>query len=231
MRVVHRHTSQEVTELEITRLDRALFDVPAGYTEASSIAEVVPAIVGGAGLSDALFGSTVDGSSSAAPKLAGVIRIGILEPVNKTERHLSPASIRLDLVGKFNKHPYEALPVAGSSAAAIEQAAVRLECDYLLLTEITEAKTSKPNKIGGFMSKASGGQSKDSHEVKLDYKLFAVNATDKPAFGGTAKGSNGGFGIGSALRIAAFAGQMYLGMMGGGMGMMSPMGWPEWAEG
>jgi len=216
-------SSQEVTELEITRLDRALFDVPSDYTEAKSAAEIVPAISQGGGLADALFGSTADGSSTAAPKKAGTIRIGILEPVNKTTRELSSNVMRQDLVSKFNKAPYEALPIAGSSAAAIEQDAARLECDYLLLTEITEAKTSKPGKLGGVMSKAGGGPAKDSHEVKLDYKLYAVGATQTPKLTGNAKGSNGGFGVGSALRLAAFAGQMYLSMMTGGMGMMNGM--------
>ncbi len=217
-------SSQEVTELEVTRLDRALFEVPSDYVEASSSAEIVPAL-GRGGLADALMGSTADGTSSAAPKKPGTIRIGVLEPVNKTQRDLAPGSLRQELVSRFNKAPYEALAVAGSSAAAVEQDAVRLECDYLLLVEVTEAKTSKPSKIGGMMQKVSGEGAKDNHDVKLDYKLFAVGATEKPRANGNTKASNGGFGLGSALRLAAFAGQMYLSMgMMGGMGMNGMMG-------
>jgi hypothetical protein len=214
-----------VTELEITRLDRALFDVPADFVEANSTAEVVPALAKGGSLADALLGSTADGTSTAAPKKPGMIRIGVLEPINRTDRDLPPSSLRRDLVAKFNKAPYEAIPVAGSSASAIEQDAVRLQCDYLMLTEIVEAKTSKPGKLGGVM-KVTGSAPKDSQDVKLDYKLFAVGATQSPKVSGSVKASNGGFGVGSALRLAAFAGQMYLGlMMGGGMGMgmMNPM--------
>jgi hypothetical protein len=214
--------SQEVTELEITRLDRALFDVPPGYVEAVSGAEIVPALAGGGSLADALFGSTADGTSVAAPKKPGVIRVGILEPINRTERQLSPASLRQDLVSRFNKAPYEAIPVAGSSAAAVEQDAARLECDYLLFAEIVEIKTSKPGRVGGMMRRATGEAAKDSHEVKLNYKLFAAAATAAPKITGDVKASSGGFGVGSALRLAAFAGQMYLGMMGGG-GMMNQM--------
>ena len=62
--------------------------------------------------------------------------------------------------------------------------------------------------------------------MKLDYKVFAVGATGTPKVTGNAKASSGGFGVGSALRLAAFAGRMYIGMgmMGGmGMGMMNPM--------
>lgn len=219
--------SQEVTELEITRLDRALFEVPADFVEAGSSAEIVPALATGGSLSEALFGSTADGSSVAAPKKAGTIRIGVLEPINKTARSLPPSSLRQDLVGKFNKAPYEAIPVAGSSPGAIEQDAARLQCDYLMLAEIVEAKTSKPGKMGGVMRMAGGGPPKDAHDVKLEYKLFAVGATQAPKVSGNVKASSGGFGVGSALRLAAFAGQMYVGMMTGGlgmrMGMMNPM--------
>jgi hypothetical protein len=224
-------SSQDVTELEITRLDKALFEVPADYVEAKSSAEIVPALANGGSLSEALFGSTVDGSSTATPKKPGIIRIGILEPVNRTTRTLPPASLRQELVAKFNKAPYEALPVAGTSPAAIDQEAARLGCDYLLVTEIVEAKTSKPGKLGGVMKMAGGGPSKDTHEVKLDYKLFTVGATEAPKVSGNLKASSGGFGVGSALRVAAFAGQMYMGMgmmggmMGGmgGLGLMNPM--------
>ena len=215
---------QEVTELEITRLDRALFDVPSDYSEASSSAEIVPALSTGGSLAEALFGSTADGSSTAATKKPGTIRIGVLEPLNKTDRNLPASSLRQDLVMKFNKPPFEAIPLRGNSAATIEQDAARLQCDYVMLAEIVEAKTSKPGKMGGVV-KLTGGSQKDSQDAKLDYKLYAVGATQAPKFSGDAKASNGGFGVGSALRLAAFAGQMYVGMMAGGMGMgmMNPM--------
>lgn len=224
-RVETATTEQEVTALEITPLDRALFDVPADYAEASSSAEIVPAVARGESLSDALFGSTADGTSAAAPKKPGVVRVGILEPVNKTTRDIAIAGLREDLVSKFKRSGYEALPLAGTSAGAIEQDAARLNCDYVMRAEIVEAKTSKPGRLSGISKMAGGGPPKDSHDVKIDYQLFAVTAIQAPAATGSAKGSNGGFGIGSALRMAAFAGQMYMTFMMGGMGagMMNPM--------
>jgi hypothetical protein len=218
-------SSQEVTELEVTRLDRGLFEVPAGFVEANSSAEIVPALAGGGTFADALFGSTADGSSVAAPKKPGVIRIGVLEPINRTTRSLSSTAMRQELVGNFNKAPYEAIPLKGTSPAEIEQDASGLACDYLLLSDITEVKSSKPGKLGGVMRMTGGGPPKDTHEVKLDYKLFAVGATGAPRLSGNAKASSGGFGVGSALRLAAFAGRLYIGMagMGMGLGMMNPM--------
>ena len=218
-------SAQEVTALEVAPLDRALFEVPRDFVEASSTAEVVPALAAGGSLADALFGSTVDGTSTAAAKKPGAIRIGILEPVNKSTRDLQTAGLRRDLVGKFNKAPYEAIPLAGSSVAEIEQNAARLQCDYLLLADVVEAKTSKPGRMSSLSRVAGGGPPKDAQDVKVDYKLFAVGASQAPKLSGTAKASNGGFGVGSALRLASFAGQMYMSlMMGGmGMGMMNPM--------
>ena len=180
-------SSQAVTELEITRLDKALFEVPADYVEANSTAEIVPAL-GSGGLADALFGSTADGTSTATPKKAGVIRIGVLEPVNHTDQNLSGRALRQDVVAKF-KGSFDALPLAGSSPAEIEKEAARLECDYILLTDITEVKTSKSGGIGGALKKVSGGGDKDKHEVKLDYKLFPVGATQSPKFTGKVSAS------------------------------------------
>jgi hypothetical protein len=213
-----------VTALEIARLDRALFEIPAGFSEANSSAEILPAVAKGESLNEALFGSTADGTSTAAPKKAGVIRFGILEPVNKTTRDIALSGLREDLVSKFKRSGYEALPLAGSSASAVEQDAALLNVDYVMLAEIVEAKTSKPGRLSGLTKMAGGGPPRDSHEVKIDYKLFAVKTPHTPAASGNAKASNGGFGIGSALRIAAFAGQMYMSLMMGGMGMgMNPM--------
>jgi len=217
-------SSQTVTELEITHLDKALFDVPAGYTEANSTAEIVAA-VGNGGLADAVFGSTADGTSMAAPKKAGVVRIGVLEPVNHTDRNLSGRFLRQDVVAKLNKGSFDALPLAGTSPAEIQQEAAKLQCDYILFTDITEVKTSKPGGIGGAMKKVSGGgDNKDKQDVKLDYKLFAVDAAQSPKFTGKAQASTGGFGVGSALKMAAFAGQMYMSVMGMGGLTNSMMG-------
>ncbi len=222
-------THQEVTELESATLDGGLFDKPADYAEATSSAEIVPAIATGGSLADALFGSTAAGTSTPAPKKPGVIRIGVLEPVNKTARALVPHAHRDELVRKFSKPPFEALPVRGNSMAAIDQEAARLGVDYLLLTEVVDVKTSKPGKIGGLMNKAAKEAPKDKHEVKIDYKLYAATATQTPAFNGSAKGSNGGITMTTALKVAMFAGQIYMGM--GGMFMTGGMGGPMGALG
>jgi hypothetical protein len=201
-----------------------LFDVPADSVEASGIAEVMPAMARGGTVNDALFGSVLDGTSTAAPRKPGVVRVGVLQPVNKADRAMpGESTLREDLVARFNKPGYEAMPLPGASPAEAAAEAARLGCDFIIQTEIVEAKTSKPGRLGG-LSKITGSTPRDSHEVKVDYKLFAISPKPTQRFTGDVKGNSGGFGLGSALRLAAFAGQMYLNFMMGGMGagMINP---------
>ena len=51
--------------------------------------------------------------------------------------------------------------------AESQQDAARLQCDYVLLSEIVEAKTSKPGRLSGLSKMAGGGPPKDSHDVKI----------------------------------------------------------------
>jgi hypothetical protein len=218
----------EVTDLQVTRLDAALFDVPPDYTEVKNYRDLLPSLAGGGTLADAVFGSIADGTSTVAPKKYGVTRIGIVEPGNKSGRTMSSATLRNGLVASLTKGPLEALPVAGATPADLERDATAKECDYILVSDLAELKTSKPNKVGGMLKKVSGDANApgDVHDARVDYKLYAINDQAKPKMSSSAKASSGGgFGVGSALRVAAFAGSMYMTMgMGGSQTMMSMMG-------
>ena len=78
------------------------------------------------------------------------------------------------------------------------------------------------------LKKVSGDTNTPSeiHDVRIDYKLYAVGDPSKPKVSSSVKASSGGgFGFKSALKLAYFAGSMYFTMgMGGGMNMMSMMG-------
>jgi hypothetical protein len=218
----------EVTDLQVTSLEATLFDVPAGYTEVKSYQQLLPTLSSGGSLADAVFGSLADGTSTVAPKKPGVIRIGIVEPINKSGRTLSTPMLRGGLVASLSKAPFEALPISGATPADLDRDATGKACDYILVSDIAELKTSKPNKVGGMLRKASGDATAavDTHDARVDYKLYAVGDQSKPKVTSSAKASSGGgFGIGSALRVAAFAGSMYM-TMGMGtnmmMGMMGP---------
>jgi hypothetical protein len=218
----------DVTDLQVTSLEATLFDVPASYTEVKSYQQLLPTLASGGSLADAVFGSIADGTSTAAPKKPGVIRIGVVEPINKSGRTLSTPMLRSSLIASLSKAPFEALPVSGATPADLDRDATGKACDFILVSDITELKTSKPSKVGGMLRKASGdaAPAADIHDARVDYKLFAVGDQSKPKMSSSAKASSGGgFTVGSALRVAAFAGSMYM-TMGMGtsmmMGMMGP---------
>lgn len=62
--------SMELTDLRVTSLDKALFDVPEGYTEVKDYKALLPSLSGGGSIADAVFGSIADGTSTIAPKMA-----------------------------------------------------------------------------------------------------------------------------------------------------------------
>jgi hypothetical protein len=219
----------EVTDLQVTSLEAALFDVPAGYTEVKNYQELLPSLSGGGSLADAVFGSIADGTSTVAPKKPGVIRIGVLEPTNKSGKTMPSSMLRGGLISSLSKAPFEGVPIAGATPVDLDRDAVGKSCDFILVTDIAELKTSKPNKVGGLLKKVSGDANAtgDVHDARVDYKLYAVGDQTKPKMTSSVKASSGGgFGVGSALRVAAFAGSMYMtmgmGMGGGMMGMMGP---------
>jgi len=223
--------AMEVTDLQITSLDAALFDVPPGYTEVTSYQQLLPASSGGS-LTDAVFGSIADGTSRVAPKKPGVIRIGVVESVNSSGRTMPTPMLRGALVASLSKAPFEAVPVSGASPADLDRDASTKACDFLLVSDIAEVKTSKPNKVGGLLKKVSGdgNASAEVNDARVDYKLYAVGETGKPRMTSSVKASSGGFGVGSALRVAAFAGSMYM-TMGMGTGMMANLMGPAAALG
>jgi hypothetical protein len=224
----------EVDKMEVTRLDPALFDAPADYTEVASYSDLIPSMASGGTLADALLGSVKNGTRQVRPKEAGAIRIGVAEPVNKSQRDISGQRVQDELVGNF-KRPYEAVPLFGATPQELQKDAQTKECDHILVATVDEAKTSHPSKAGGFLKAMSGdGPPKDTHEIKMDYKLVDVSAPDKVESASMTKASSGGgFGLKSALKLAAFAGQMYMGFgmnrmmmgqFGGALGATSLMG-------
>ena len=113
----------------------------------------------------------------------------------------------------------------GQSSPTIDRDAAEKACDFILLTEIAELKTSKPGKVGGLLRRTAGDTTVPSemHDARVEYKVYAVGGPGKPRIASAAKASSGGgFGVGSALKVARFAGSLYLGLgtrmlMGGGM--------------
>jgi hypothetical protein len=205
----------EVTDLQVTTLDAALFDVPPGYSEVKGYPELLPGIAAGGSVADAVFGSITAGTSAVAPKLAGFVRIGIIEPGNKSGYTITAAMLREGLTAGFSKRPFDSVPVLGKTPDEIAHDAQQKEVDYLLSSELVEVKTSKPNRIGGLVRRASGDTSKEIHEARVDYKLFTVDNQVKARLASSARASSSALGA-SAVRLARFAGSTYMNLMPGG---------------
>jgi hypothetical protein len=221
----------EIVDLQVTSLDGALFSVPAGYTEVKTQTELLssPADSGvgaesATGLSNALFGSLADGTRKVAPKKAGVLRIGVVDPTNTGGRDVSSSTLSGTLLRSMNSAPFEAVPIQGATVADLARDAQAKSCDYILTSDLAELKASKPNKVGSLLKKASGdsGSGSDIYDARMEFKLFSLADSDKPLLASNAKAnSGGGFTVGSALHLATWAGTMYVTM---GMGtMMGPL--------
>jgi hypothetical protein len=84
--------AMEVTEFELTTLDPALFEIPAGLNAAGDLRQMAKA------LSDAnevtLAAADAAPATSAKPKTPGVIRIGVAELTNKTPQAVDTRTLR-----------------------------------------------------------------------------------------------------------------------------------------
>jgi hypothetical protein len=199
----------EVKQLTVAPVDAALLDAPAGYTKAATPAEFVAAVERAA--NEARWG---------APKAAGVIRIGVLMPKNKTGEDVSAEAIGDELLESLSVPPYDAVPILAATPEEQTAEAKGKDVDYLVGLELTTLKTSAPSKVGGLMRKASGGGSPtELHEAKVEYRLYA-GGSPTPKATKSASAKTGGFTLKRALGLARFAARLYFGASTGMMRMM-----------
>jgi hypothetical protein len=224
--------SMEVTELEVTSLDAALFEIPEGLTAAMNIQALTKAV------SNANEEKLATAGPAVPAKKPGTKRVGVPEVVNKTTQEVDTRALRTRLIAELTEAKIEAIPLAAMPQAELDQRARDLECDYLLVAQITELKASKPGGLSRMM-KATAGQAdaaKDITEAKLTVQLVTPG-TAKPRYSTNTSGKDGGIGVKTGLGLARVAGSLYLryasplgalntmGMMNmGGMGMLgNPM--------
>jgi hypothetical protein len=171
-------TTKEVIELSREPLDIALFDVPAGYTEATSQQELfaIPS------MTDVTSGrqegntqtTTTTPTTAPGTKQPGVLRVGVVQINNKAGKPISQEALRQRLIGQIQASSIEAVPLNGLSASEIEAEAKAKQCDYVLYSDVTALKTSK---IGGMFGQITGVGGVAKTEAKVEFKLFAVGET------------------------------------------------------
>jgi hypothetical protein len=179
----------EVIELSRQPLDAALFDVPAGYTEAKSQQEMsgTPSMADVTAMSRQQSGETHPGvgqpSTSGAASNANAtsrVRVGVVEFNNKTKSSVSTDSLREQLIAMLNGDGIDAIALNASSPSEAAIEAKAKQCAYILYTDISTLKAaSSGKKIGGLLGRATGVGSGDTgkSEARLDFRLIPAGSS------------------------------------------------------
>ncbi len=196
--------TEEVTDLSTANLNPALFDVPAGYHEVNDSRAMMGdprAMMSGggdcsSGIPIEVAGAPVEAApaptpapaapappalkatvvTTAPPKAAGVLRVGVVKISDKTGQYLPIFNLRLDLMYEIQIRKMEPIPLdAEDQKEALEEAKAK-DCDYVLFTEA--AAIGDPGQpappIPGRMVKAAAIDP-SNFNVRLDVLLFKTH--------------------------------------------------------
>jgi hypothetical protein len=176
--------TKEVTDLSRQPLDAALFDVPAGYTQASSTQELYAVNPSDMmqemmkGRQPAATNETTEmpGTVPSESKRPGTIRVGVVQINNKTDHSVSTDSLRERLIGGIQGSNVEAVPLNASSPSEADAEAKAKQCDFVLYTDISALRLSGAKKLGGMLGRATGVGSggAEKTESKVEFKLLPV---------------------------------------------------------
>ena len=200
-------STKEVIELSRQPLEMALFELPAGYTEAQGYQEMYapPADADTTGMASSRPPSGQNNSMgpAGAIKAPAAIRIGVVAINNKTDKTVSTEALRQRLVAEINGSGVEAIPLNALSATAAEAEAKAKGCAYILYTDITALKTaSAGKKLGGMFGRAAGVSTGGigKSDSRVDFKLFPTGSTS-PTLASSATGKEEGdeVSVGAAL--------------------------------
>jgi hypothetical protein len=211
--------SMDISELEITTLDVALFEAPAGLTTAGDIRALSKA------LSDVNEAKLLVAAPDAAAtsRAAGSVRVGVPELTNSSGQEVDTRALRARLIADLAAVNVEAEPLAAGSQADLLKLAADRGYSYLLVADVTELKVTKGGGLGGALRAASraatvvagtSGPPKDPTEATVEVKL--VQADGKSRLSTSKKGKDGGgIDMKTGIGLARMAGSMYIGMMTG----------------
>ena len=180
--------TKEVIELSRQTLDAALFDVPAGYSEARSQQEMYsrPSMAEMQEMGRQQESQSSSGGESSMSRTpltanaAGRVKIGVVEFNNKAKASVSTDSLREQLIGMLNGDGLDAIALNASSPSEAAIEAKAKGCGYILYTDISTLKTaSAGKKIGGLLGRATGVGSGDTgkSEAKFDFRLVPAGGS------------------------------------------------------
>jgi hypothetical protein len=201
----------EVVELSKATLPQELFDIPVGYSEASSRQELYTGMAAQA-MMDSARSSRLDTPSmtrtpeSTSAKRPGVVRVGVMPVANATARDLSLEMYRNNLIAAIIGGTVEAVAIASESDAA------RLNCDFILSTTVKNLKQSTASKIGGMFGKATGATTGGLAKVESVVTYSIRKPTGGPGLtaDATAKVEGDDASVNASLSSAADAVKSYI---------------------
>lgn len=186
----------ETLELSKAQLDQSLFEIPPGYREVKSYQELMGGFTGmvGAAMSGAqqmasnmASGPVGEASSGVPAKGAGQIRIGVVRLGNSAGAAVPDTRFRDQLVSELRVLNFDTQALALNNNAPKDEifnACKQLDCDYVLFTDVTQAKdSSSGKKVGGFFAKATGLDSAATaatYQLGLKFKLFGIDDANTP---------------------------------------------------
>ncbi|HEX5702722.1 MAG TPA: hypothetical protein VFX97_05950 [Pyrinomonadaceae bacterium] len=197
--------TKEVVEISRQPLDAALFDIPAGYTQARDQQEMfsMPSM-------DEMTANsrpqnrTESSSQSQTTAPAARIRVGVVQLNNKTKTSAATDSLQQQLVAGLTAQGIDAVPLNAISASEAVAEAQAKQVSYILYTDIATLKApSTGKKIGGMFGRATGISSGDSGkaEAKLDFRLVPTAGSGTTLeLSATAKEETAEASLGSAIR-------------------------------
>jgi len=216
--------TMEVTDISNVTLDPALFDIPAGYTQAASMQELFAPPAGMAGVpgmmgmppgarppagegGEGAGAGVASAASSVGPKQPGTIRVGVAAINNRAGGEVSLDDLRSRLVGSINGGGLEAVPLDAVSAPAAEAEAKQKDCDLVLYTDLSALKQSGASKVGGMFGRVAGVGTPGSerYESRVDFRLFAVGGAAQLESNATAKEEGAQASVSAALEREAKA--------------------------
>ena len=208
--------AMEISELEITNLDAALFEIPPGMSEAGNLQALTRAV---SDADETKLVKELQAPSAPVQKIAGVPLVGVSEVVNKTGHQVDTRALRGRLVSELAEMKLNSAPLPAAQGDVVQLAGAQ-GYDFVLVAEITDLKVSKSGGgIGGILKTAAkvagGGSRQDPTEAAVTIRL--VQPDGKARYTTTAKGKDGGFDLKTGLNVARFAGTMYMNMMTGKM--------------
>jgi len=184
--------TKEVTELSKATLDQALFEIPAGYTEAHDQSELYDfsamargSMGGGAGRtrppaqSEGETPNILGGGGGESKSSGGTIRVGVVRLGNKTDQSLSTDSLRQHLISEISGSGIDAIALDSVLASEAPKEAKEKHCDFILYSDVATMKpASAAKKVGGILGRATGigGGSSGKAEAQINFRLLPIDS-------------------------------------------------------